>query len=222
MTMAAASALWRWSARCWAYAAAMAATAYAAPCCWRATLALCAPTKICPPSCGGRGGRAASQCRWLHGDADPPHEQGAGLLRCVPFGAMVRVDGGRPTSRGRPPCTRSAAGQKRNEAPKPPTRGAWVREHVANGTGRRHCRPAPAQGSRPLRIPFGGTAHVFPRLLSPKTPQAAGPCSWACRRLPAPSPHSERNAERPPPARGVGVRLPGANGTGRRHCRPRT
>ena len=111
---------------------------------------------------------------------------------------------------------------ERNKAPKPPTRGAWVREHVANGTGRRHCRPAPAQWFRPLRIPFGGTAHVFPRLLSPKTPQAAGPCSWACRRLSAPSPHSERNAERPPPARGVGVRLPGAEGTGRRHCRPRT
>ena len=88
--------------------------------------------------------------------------------------------------------------------------------------GERRALPAPAQGSRPLRIPFGGTAHVFPRLLSPQTPQATGPCSWAYRRLSAPSPHSERNAERPPPARGVGVRLPGAEGTGRRHCRPRT
>ena len=51
-----------------------------------------------------RAGRAGGHCRWLHGDADPPHEQGAGLLRCVPFGAMVRVDGGRPTSRGLPPA----------------------------------------------------------------------------------------------------------------------
>ena len=31
--------------------------------------------------------------------------------------------------------------QKRNEAPKPPARGAWAREYAANGTGRRHCRP---------------------------------------------------------------------------------
>ena len=31
--------------------------------------------------------------------------------------------------------------RNRNEAPMPPTRGAWTREHRANGTGRRHCRP---------------------------------------------------------------------------------
>ena len=55
---------------------------------------------------------------------------------------------------------------------------------------------------------------------SPKTPQAAGPCSWACRRLRPPSPQPNRNAAHPPPARGVGVRRIRANGAGRRHCRP--
>ena len=49
---------------------------------------------------------------------------------------------------------------------------------------------------------------------SPNAPQAAGPCSWACRRLPAPPPHPNRNAARPPPARGAGARLHGAEGIG--------
>ena len=41
----------------------------------------------------------------LEVDADPPHKQGAGLLRFVSNGALVReADGGRPTSRGRPPA----------------------------------------------------------------------------------------------------------------------
>ena len=50
--------------------------------------------------------------------------------------------------------------------------------------GERRALPAPAQGIHPLGIPFWGTGLVFPRLPSPKTPQAASPCSWACRRLP--------------------------------------
>ena len=45
-----------------------------------------------------------SQCLRRRVDACLPHEQGADRLRCVPFGAMVRVDGGRPTSRGLPPA----------------------------------------------------------------------------------------------------------------------
>ena len=79
----------------------------------------------------------------------PAPAQGSRPLR-IPFWGTALISpspvpqnaaGGRPLLVGLPPCTRSAAGQKRNEAPKPPTRGAWVREHVANGTGRRHCRP---------------------------------------------------------------------------------
>ena len=61
---------------------------------------------------------------------------------------------------------------ERNAAPKPPTRGAWAREHVAEGTGRRHCRPAPAQGANPLRIPFWKTTSIASVSTSPKT--AAG------------------------------------------------
>ena len=49
--------------------------------------------------------------------------------------------------------------------------------------------------------------------------QAAGSCSWACRRLFPLPPHPNRNAARPPPARGAGARLHGAEGTGSRHCR---
>src|SRR5699024_7539826 len=49
---------------------------------------------------------------------------------------------------------------------------------------------------------------------SPNAPQAAGPCSWACRRLLPPPPHPNRNAARPPPARGAGARLHGAEGIG--------
>ena len=37
--------------------------------------------------------------RWLGVDAPKPHEQGAWVLWFVPNGAVVRVDGGRPTSR---------------------------------------------------------------------------------------------------------------------------
>ena len=42
--------------------------------------------------------------------------------------------------------------------------------------------PAPAQGSKPLRIPFWGTATVSPAAPVSQPPQADGPCSWAvCR-----------------------------------------
>ena len=50
-------------------------------------------------------------------------------------------------------------------------------------------------------------------------PQAAGPCSWACRRVCALPPEQKRNEAPKPPARGAWVREYGAEGTGRRHCR---
>ena len=71
-----------------------------------------------------------------------------------------------------------------------------------------------------LENPFLGSGSRFPAPPSPKTSQAASPCSWACRRLLPPPPHSERNEASPPPARGAGVRRIRANGTGRRHRRP--
>ena len=54
------------------------------------------------PTSRGWAGSAGGQRRWREADAHPPHEQGVGVLRFVPVGAVVEVDGGRPTSRGRP------------------------------------------------------------------------------------------------------------------------
>ena len=294
----------------------------------------------------GPAGSAGSQCLRPHGDARPPHEQGAGALRFGSDGAAVGADGGRPTSRGLPPATRWATlpcpggqgvlpvcvfdavcpagkgaselalrilacrGKKQGFGTFRPSRdfpgapgdggtdfspqGAEFFPHAV--TLRSHNEPLPARngdtphltvktrpsshktfhiypsvanaarnkprliapafrGEHPacvqpqfpalpvtasspnhpagrtagsartrsrvqtLENPFWGTAHVFPRLPSPKTPQAAGPCSWACRRLFPPPPHSERNEASPPPAHGADLRDPRAEGTGRRHCR---
>ena len=64
--------------------------------------------------------------------------------------------------------------------------------------GERRALPAPAQGINPLRIPFWGRQPFPPRPPSPKTPQAAGPCSWACRRLLPSPPQPNQNAATPP------------------------
>ena len=75
----------------------------------------------------------AASSRWLEVDAHPPHEQGAGVLRFGSVGAVMGVDGGRPTSRGLPPAAvfwgRGWANGRRfcNGAPR-------------NGGGWRHCR----------------------------------------------------------------------------------
>ena len=51
-----------------------------------------------------RAGSAGFQRLRPHGDARPPHEQGAGALRFGSDGAAAGADGGRPTSRGLPPA----------------------------------------------------------------------------------------------------------------------
>ena len=53
---------------------------------------------------GGSGGSAAGQCLWLRLMPTPPHGQGACGLRCVPFAASMRADGGKPTCSGLPPA----------------------------------------------------------------------------------------------------------------------
>ena len=78
-------------------------------------------------------------------------------------------------------------------------------------------RPAGSARTRPrdqsLGDPFLGKR-------PPKTPQAAGPCAWACRRL-CPHRPTRNEKEAPmPPARGAWARRIRANGAGRRHCRP--
>ena len=87
--------------------------------------------------------------------------------------------------------------------------------------GGRRALPAPAQGTSPLGIPFWGTGPHLPRLPvspSPKTPQAASPCSWACRRLRPLSPRKKRKEAPMPPTRGAWARRPRAEGAGRPHC----
>ena len=86
---------------------------------------------------------------------------------------------------------------------------------IRRATLQRFC---PQGKQRRTRTPAAPLAHRG-KAASPNAPQAAGPCSWACRRLLPPPPHPNRNAARPPPARGAGARLHGAEGFGCRHCR---
>ena len=71
-------------------------------------------TRTTPPArstdkAGSAGGQRLR--RRIH--APKPHEQGAWALRFVPDGAMVRVDGERPTSRGRSPAAFWGMGRRR-------------------------------------------------------------------------------------------------------------
>ena len=251
-------------------------------------------------------GRAGGQRLRPHGDARPPHEQGAGALRFGSDGAAVGADGGRPTSRGLPPAVRWAtlpcpggqgtlqvcvfdavcpagkgaterragswrvAGKKQGFGTFRPSRAFLARRgtgpprvslqggrrytpsrkrdaslschpfHVLRARqarcftrhifppslfaanirrvnaskarlspfpspphppaippGERRALPAPAQGSKPLRIPFWERLRFPPFTPSP-TPQAASPCSWTCRRVRAlPPDRNETKQVRP-------------------------
>ena len=84
-------------------------------------------------------------------------------------------------------------------------------------------RPIRNETKRPCPLLMGhGRVCTAPKALAGGTaaPQATGPCSWACRRRIHKPPHSERNEAPMPPARGAWARLHGAEGSGRRHCRP--
>ena len=73
----------------------------------------------------------AASSRWLEVDAHPPHEQGAGVLRFVPVGAVKRVDGDRPKSRGLPPAALGdGAAGKRLPSPKKGFSRVWTLERV--------------------------------------------------------------------------------------------
>ena len=87
--------------------------------------------------------------------------------------------------------------------------------------------PSPQAPDPQIYLKFPSSKFRFPKAppkvpspRPPKTPQAAGPCSWACRRVCALPPEQKRNEAPKPPARGAWVREYGANGTGRRPCRP--
>ena len=61
-----------------------------------------------------------------------PVTNGAGLLRFGSLGAMARVDGGKPTSRGLPPAAlgTGAAGKQRLPSPKKGFSRVWTLERV--------------------------------------------------------------------------------------------
>ena len=132
-----------------------------------------------------------------------PPAPGWGTAARVPKAATP--PGVPPTAKPpKPPPERSGACR-----PFPHARHAACRE-------RKSATPSPRHSVLPL--PRRSVA-PSPRRL-PKTPQAAGPCSWACRRVCALPPEQKRNEAPKPPARGAWVREYGAEGTGRRHCRP--
>ena len=132
-----------------------------------------------------------------------PPAPGWGTAARVPKAATP--PGVPPTAKPpKPPPERSGACR-----PFPHARHAACRE-------RKSATPSPRHSVLPL--PRRSVA-PSPRRL-PKTPQAAGPCSWACRRVCALPPEQKRNEAPKPPARGAWVREYGANGTGRRPCRP--
>ena len=89
---------------------------------------------------------------------------------------------------------RSTGGASRAAKTARSSRGRLVFATIPRGE--RRALPAPAQGTSPLGIPFWGTGPSPPSPRLPKTPQAASPCSWTCRRL---YPHRPtRNAKKHP------------------------
>ena len=102
------------------------------------------------PSCAPRGRRVHETIPRGERRALPAPAQGINPLR-IPFWgtAADSPQPPSPTPQAASPCAWACRRllppplqAERNEAPKPPTRGAWARLLRANGTGRRHCRPA--------------------------------------------------------------------------------
>ena len=144
------------------------------------------------PSPTSRGaGSAGSQCRWRRVHAPKPHEQGAWVLRFGSVPAVVRIHGGRPKSRGRPPAA-VGNGRRRRwrciHAPKPRAKGGRrCRQPVP--LARIHAPKPHEQGGRQCRQPV-----PLARIHAPK-PHAQG--GRQCRqpvplaRIHAPKPHEQ-------------------------------
>ena len=166
------------------------------------------------------GGSAASQRLRLRIHAPKPHAQGG--RRCRQPVPLARIHAPKPHEQGGRRCRQPVplAPCSRTQAPRAGGLGASFR--FCSGSSAHTRRTAQEQGPSACggfgRTGRWGNGVRFPAFSSPKTPQAASLCSWACRRLCARPPHSDRNAAHPPPARGAGVRLLRANGTGRPHC----
>ena len=133
----------------------------ASPCAWACRrLRAAAPSgtnrSLSAPCSRGRQASTSSQRRCQPAlparRALPAPAQGINPLR-IPFwgnGSRCFPAAPSPTPQAASPCAWACRRlfppplqPERNEAPKPPTRGAWARLLRANGTGRRHCRPLP-------------------------------------------------------------------------------
>ena len=109
-----------------------------------------------------------------------------------PFSSRVSSP---PAFRGEHPARPSPAFHAHKRPSLRPSRHRLIPQTIP--PGERRALPAPAQGSKPLRIPFWGAAAVSPHP-RPPTPQAASPCSWTCRRVRAlPPDRNETKQDRP-------------------------
>ena len=142
------------------------------------------------------GGSAACQCRWPRVHAPKPHEQGAWVLRFVPNGVAVGVDGGKPTSRGLPPAavlgegTGSlmgfVGGKHRGSIERPDRETAGVRLGRSRGglwepRGKPPRKPA---NFHDIACPCG-TSNIAPALKMPAFPLCS-PFPLSIASLPAP------------------------------------
>ena len=173
---------------------------------------------------GAPGSGAVARCPASDGDARPPANGARPSPDQPPFASSPRGKRGALQAR----LTAIAFSRR--------TYGACTQHRLPSPVkSQRFALPAAASSSKPSRRETGGLCphppkgpvpwesllgNQLPSPRPPKTPQAAGPCSWACRRLFPPLPQPNRNAAPKPPARGAWVRRPGAEGAGRRHCRP--
>ena len=126
-----------------------------------------------------------------------------------------------------PPCSWACRRRSTQTAPFGTKRSAHAPCSWGMGASARRQRLWPAALPPPARGPVAVCPHRCPIRTETKqarpllvgqacvsfAPKAlaggtAAPCSWACRRLPAPLPHQNRNEASPPPARGAGLRCP--------------
>ena len=107
------------------------------------------------------GGSAASQCLRRGVDAYLPHGQGADMLRCTSNGAIKRIDGGKPRSRGLPPAAFFGCGQDGRCIAGSPWQLAAAPPASAFGAA---VTPAGASAGRQSRqpVPLAGMTHICP------------------------------------------------------------
>ena len=147
--------------------------------------------RLSAPRAGG--GSAASQCLRLRVHAPKPHEQGAWVLRFGSVPAVVRIHGGRPTSRGRPPAaffggTGGGAVGCVFTHPSPARRGRQCRQPAPSAPYSRAQAPRAGGPAVPAASAFG-SVFTRPSPTSRWGGRAACQCLWL--RVHAPKPHEQ-------------------------------